>query len=111
MAVYGIATSNLVKEYTKRVTGVVNMSHKQLRKTHASLMKNIEANVNNVGDLSSKLDMAGRKVISTKDHLTFELKKVRTMAELGIASKQRTIVKLETVRTKYKKERDQEIEN
>ena len=110
MAKYVIASSNLVKEYTKSVTGVVNMSHKQLVKTHASLIMSIEVNVKHVGSLSIKLDTAKWKVVSTKDHLKFELKKTKAMAVLRIASKQRTITELELLRTHYKKERDPVVE-
>ena len=72
-------------------------------------MKTVENNVKTVGDLSNKLDTAERKVVSTKDHLTFELQKAEAVAELGLASSARTIKELQLARTHYKKERDDAV--
>ena len=105
MAGFVTSVSNSMREYTKSVKVVVDTSHKQLVKTHASLMKTVENNVKTVGDLSNKLDTAERKVVSTKDHLTFELQKAEAMAELGLASHARTIKELQLARTHYMKER------
>ena len=66
-------------------------------------------NVKNVRDLTNKLGVAEWKVVSTKDHLPFELEKAKAMAELEIASKHRTTTELELSRTYYKKERDQAV--
>ena len=109
MAGFVTSVSNSMRDYTKSVKVVVDTSHKQLVKTHASLMKTVETNVKTVGDLSNKLDTAERKMVSTKDHLTFELQKAEAMAELGLASSARTIKELENARTHYKKERDDAV--
>ena len=56
MSDFVVATSNLVREYISRVLGVVKTSHKQLVKTHYSLIKIIEVNLKSIGDLNIKLD-------------------------------------------------------
>ena len=110
MAGFVTSVSNSMREYTKSVKVVVDTSHKQLVKTHASLMKTVENNVKTVGDLSNKLDTAERKAKLTQDRLTFELEKAAAMSALGIQSHQRTIAELEASRSHYKKERDLAVE-
>ena len=110
MSAYAISMSSLVKEYTTSVAGVIRTLYKCLCCTQASCMKNIEANVKHVDDLSNKFCRAEWNSVLTKNHPTFELEKVKVMTKFAVALKQRTIRELKTARTHCKKEGDQAVE-
>ena len=109
MKEYVVATTLSVREYTSNISGVVKTSHAQLVKTHSSLLKTIEVNLKNTGELNIKLDSEARKVVATRAELTFRLDSTKALAVADGLAKQQVIKDLQAAAVQLKKERDEAV--